>query len=55
MAFIRVKNVNGTNYYYLVESVREDGKVKQKLIRYFGKKLNKAYMTKGLKARLRIM
>jgi len=36
MSFIRTKTVKGVNYYYLVESVREGGKVKQKILQYFG-------------------
>lgn len=37
MAYIRTKNVRGKNYYYLVEGSRDqNGKVKQKVIRYLG-------------------
>lgn len=43
MSFIRVKTVNGVNYYSLVKSVREGKKVRQKLVRYFGKELPDAY------------
>jgi len=32
MAFIRRKQVNGTTYYSLVESRREKGRVRQKVI-----------------------
>jgi hypothetical protein len=32
MAFIRHKQVNGTTYYSLVESVRENGRVRQRVI-----------------------
>ncbi len=34
--FIRVKYINGRPYYYLVRSVREGNKVKQKVIKYLG-------------------
>jgi len=37
MTFIRTKKVKGHTYYYLVESYREGGKVKQRVIRYLGK------------------
>lgn len=36
MAFIRTKEIKGRLYYYLVKSFREDGKVKQKVIKYLG-------------------
>ena len=37
MAFVRSKEIKGHTYYYLVESVREGDKVRQKHIRYLGK------------------
>ena len=52
MSFIRVKNVNGTNYYYLVENHRVAGHVKQRLIRYFGKTLPGVYLTPKLRAKI---
>lgn len=36
MAFIRKKIVRGKQYYYVVESKLEKGKVKQKVICYIG-------------------
>ena len=54
MSFIRIRNVNGTNYFYLVENHRVDGKVKQRLIRYFGKELPKEYMTKLIAQKIRL-
>ena len=37
MAYIRSKKKRRKNYYYVVEGVREEqGKVKQKIIRYLG-------------------
>lgn len=37
MVYIRTKKIKGKNYYYLVEGSRgQDGKVKQKVIRYLG-------------------
>jgi hypothetical protein len=40
MAFLRVKKINNNYYYYLVKSVRIEGKVKQKVIKYIGKSKN---------------
>ena len=37
MAYIRTKKIKGKNYYYIVEGKRnEEGKVKQKVIKYLG-------------------
>ena len=44
MAFIRIKTIKNVKYYYLVESVREGGKVKQKIVRYFGTTLPDGYV-----------
>ena len=35
--FERTKKINGHEYRYLVKSVRIDGKMKQKFIKYLGK------------------
>jgi hypothetical protein len=35
--FVRIKKINGHNYRYLVKSIRVDGKMKQKFIKYLGK------------------
>lgn len=37
MTFKRIKTVGGHKYEYLVENVREDGKVKQKIVKYLGR------------------
>lgn len=37
MAFIRTKQKKESVYYYVVENVRESGKVRQKVIAYLGK------------------
>lgn len=37
MAFERIKTVKGKQYKYLVENVRENGKVKQKIVKYLGR------------------
>jgi len=44
MSFIRAKTVRGKSYYYLVESIREGGKVRQKIIQYFGTTLPEGYV-----------
>ena len=36
--FVREKHINGYTYLYLVESVREDGRAKQRIIRNLGRK-----------------
>jgi hypothetical protein len=36
--FVREKNINGYTYLYLVESVREDGRAKQRIIKNLGRK-----------------
>jgi len=36
MAFIRFKWIRGKKYYYLVESKREGGKIKQRVLKYLG-------------------
>ena len=36
MAFIRKKRVKGISYYYVVESYKENGKVKQRVLCYIG-------------------
>ncbi len=41
MAFLRTKKVKGKPYYYLVKSVRKDGKVRQEIVQYFGTTLPK--------------
>jgi len=36
VAFIREKKKNGRSYFYLVENTWDNGKVRQRLIRYVG-------------------
>ena len=37
MVYIRTKKIKGKNYYYVVEGKRDnEGKVKQKVIKYLG-------------------
>lgn len=38
MAFIREKEINGNRYLYLVKSIREGDRVRQKVIKYIGPK-----------------
>ena len=35
-AYIRTKRVRGFLYYYLVKAYRIDGKIRQKVLRYYG-------------------
>ncbi len=44
MAFLRVKKISNNYYYYLVKSVRVNGKIRQKVIKYIGKPKNLASM-----------
>ena len=64
MAFIRIKTIKDVKYYYLVQSVREDGKVKQKIVQYFGTTLPDGYVvptkasvvpTKAIKKALEVL
>lgn len=36
MAYIRNKKIKGKTYYYIVESLREKEKIKQRVVRYLG-------------------
>jgi len=36
MAYVRRKRLKGHDYYYLVESYRQDGKVKTRTLQYLG-------------------
>jgi hypothetical protein len=36
VAYVRRKKIDGIEYFYLVRGVREDGKVKQKVVCYMG-------------------
>src|SRR3954453_4574671 len=36
--FVREKRINGSPYLYLVETVREDGRAKQRIIKNLGRK-----------------
>lgn len=38
MAFIREKKINGNIYLYLVKTVREGDRVRQKVLKYIGPK-----------------
>ncbi|MBL7055291.1 hypothetical protein ISS07_00085 [Candidatus Woesearchaeota archaeon] len=51
MAFIRVKKIKGNEYFYLVENVREKGKIRQKVLKYIGTKKNLASMLSNDKKR----
>ena len=36
MVFLRTKKIKGKNYYYIVQALRENGKIKQKVLMYVG-------------------
>lgn len=36
MAYVRRKRLKGRDYYYLVESFRQDGKVRTRTLKYLG-------------------
>lgn len=38
MSFVREKEINGKKYLYLVKSIRNGDKVRQKVLRYLGPK-----------------
>ncbi len=38
MSFIREKTINGNKYLYLVKSIREGERVRQKVLKYIGPK-----------------
>jgi len=47
MVFLRAKKINNNHYYYLVKSVRVNGKVKQKVVKYIGKSKNLVSLLKN--------
>ena len=44
MAFIRTKKVKNHTYYYLVESYTENGRMKQRILKYLGKEIPEEYL-----------
>ena len=40
MVFLRVKKIHNNYYYYLVKSIRVNGKIRQKVVKYIGKSKN---------------
>jgi hypothetical protein len=44
MAFIRAKKISGHTYYYRVESYVENGRIKQKILKYLGKEIPEEYL-----------
>ena len=44
MAFIRAKKIRGHTYYYRVQSYVENGKIKQKVLKYLGKEIPEEYL-----------
>ena len=48
MVFLRVKKISNNDYYYLVKSVRVNGKIRQKVVKYIGKSKNLVSMLKNV-------
>ena len=44
MAFIRAKKIKGHTYYYRVESYVENGRIRQKILKYLGKEIPEEYL-----------
>ncbi|NIO03867.1 MAG: hypothetical protein GTN74_04435 [Proteobacteria bacterium] len=44
MAFIRAKKIRGHTYYYRVESYVENGRIKQRILKYLGKEIPEEYL-----------
>ncbi|MBW2059915.1 MAG: hypothetical protein JRJ26_20730 [Deltaproteobacteria bacterium] len=44
MAYVRVKRFGDRAYYYLVEKHRDQGKWRQRLLKYLGKKIHEEYL-----------
>ena len=49
MVFLRTKIISGKTYFYLVESKRIDGKVRQKVVKYIGTQENLGNMISEMK------
>ena len=47
MTYLRAKKINGRTYFYLVKSIRVNGKIRQKVVRYIGKQKNLVYLIKN--------
>jgi len=53
MAFIRTKKIKGHTYYYRVESYVENGRIKQRVLKYLGKEIPEEYLHEYRKRRAR--
>lgn len=47
--FLRKKRINGSDYWYLVETYREDGKVRQRVVKYIGSDERLASFREGVR------
>ena len=54
MAFIRTKKIRGQTYFYRVETYTENGKIKQRVLKYLGKEIPKKYMSEYRKRESRV-
>ena len=48
MVFLRAKKINNNYYFYLVKSIRVDGKIRQKVVKYIGKSKKLVTMLKNV-------
>lgn len=48
MVFLRVKKISNNYYYYLVKSIRVNGKIRQKVVKYIGKSKNLVSMLENV-------
>ena len=48
MANLKVKRIGSGTYYYIVQSVRREGKVKQKILEYLGRDPDPRRLRKAL-------
>ena len=49
MAYLRKRRIGGGTYYYIVQSVRRAGKVRQQTLQYLGRDPDGAALEKALK------
>ena len=49
MAHLKIKRLGNGSYYYIVQSVRREGKVRQKILEYLGRDPDPARLRAALK------
>lgn len=48
MAHLKIKRLGNGTYYYIVQSIRREGKVKQKILEYLGRDPEPARLKRAL-------